>query len=153
MFSNLQWVTPTTKEDKLATCGMLSVVLSLLNTNKLQIWLEGSCQPLKPLMFGPLTDVQEESRAETVRRETMRHRRALMRIRVGRRSFLSRSSGSDEQGFIVATPAKPQELSAGTTIKLAERLKLGRCVGIREGFQMKPTQLCSNEQTEHAVYF
>lgn len=113
MFSNLQWVTPTTKEDKLATCGMLSVVLSLLNTNKLQIWLEGSCQPLKPLMFGSMTDVQEESRAETARRETIRHRRALMRKGVGRRSFLSCSPGSDEQVFRCSGTSK----STGTVCR------------------------------------
>lgn len=34
---------------------------------KLRIWLEASCQPLNPLMFRPLTDVQEESRDKTAR--------------------------------------------------------------------------------------
>lgn len=130
MFSNLQWVTPTTKEDKLQTCGMLSLMLSLLSTNKLQIWLEGSCQPLNPLMFRSLTDMQDESRDKTARWETIRHQRALMRKRVQHRSptFLGRTSRS----FVVATPAKPQcacchsSCWAGTTIKPAKQLKLGR---------------------------
>lgn len=95
---------------------MLSVVLSLLNTNKLQNWLEGSCQPLKPVMFRPLTDVQEESRDKTARPETIRRQRALVRKRVQHRSFLSCSPGSDEQVFRCSDASK-------TTVSLQEPLK------------------------------
>ena len=100
MFSNLQWVTQTTKEDKLPTCGMLSAVLK--TQNKVQIRLEGSCQPLNLLMFCTLTDVQDERREKRARRETNRYQRAHMRTREQHRSptyFSESPSWADEQVY------------------------------------------------------
>lgn len=72
-----------------------------------QIGLEGSCQPLNPLMFASLTDVREESRHKTARRETKRHQRAPMRKRAHTASSLRSSPGQTSRSFVATTPAKP----------------------------------------------
>lgn len=88
-----------TKEDKLVTCSMPSVVLGLPSTsNKLQTWLKGSCQHLSPV-----TDAQVESRDKTERPKTIRSRRAPLRGRL-----LSHSCGQTSGFIAVETPQGPQ---------------------------------------------